>query len=64
MYKNYWLRRKAIREDALIIYPETYGVKTETMTKRQLLAQIEALREKKASEKKFYDRLKIEDFVI
>lgn len=44
MFKNYWLRRKAIREDALIIYPETYGVKAETMNKRQLLAQIENLR--------------------
>lgn len=28
MYKNYWLRRKAIREDAMIAYPLIYGFKT------------------------------------
>ena len=28
MYKNHWLKRKAIREDAMIVYPEIYGFKT------------------------------------
>lgn len=28
MYKNYWLRRKAIREDAMVTYPLIYGFKT------------------------------------
>lgn len=39
MYKNYWLRRKAIREDALITYRLTYGV--------------EALKDQPASEKRW-----------
>ena len=28
MYKNYWLRRKAIREDAMIVYGHIPGVAT------------------------------------